>query len=166
MATGDQQQSDYPGARATAFELLALAGEYKRAAELLRLSGRPKIPVSRAPYRLVSMQAIELYLNALLLAKGHPPDAIRGHMHDLRGRSRLAQEHGLKLRHGTAAHLERMTDCREYLVARYDPGMAGVSQLNRLEATLNEVAGKVVKIVAQAGVDASSSTRLIEASKV
>ena len=36
-----------------------------------------------------------------------------------------------------------MTQGREYLVLRYDPGMAELAPLNRLWATLDEIARKV-----------------------
>jgi hypothetical protein len=50
------------------------------------------------------------------------------------------------------AHLESMTGKREYLVSRYGPEMAAtVSQVNRLTATLDEVADKVAAFVNRAG---------------
>ena len=55
---------------------------------------------------------------------------------------------GLKLRKRTAAHLIAMGESREYLVTRYGPEMtATVSQINRLVASLEEVAMKVTAIV-------------------
>ena len=45
-------------------------------------------------------------------------------------------------------HLHAMTGNREYLVTRYGPEMtATVSQVNRLTATLDEVAKKVTAAV-------------------
>ena len=41
-----------------------------------------------------------------------------------------------------------MTQGREYLVLRYDPGMAELAPLNRLWATLDEIARKVTRAVA------------------
>lgn len=60
----------YPGSRASAAEIFALAEEYRLAAEGLMLNGRPRGPISRAPARLCAIHAIELYLNAFLLAGG------------------------------------------------------------------------------------------------
>jgi hypothetical protein len=90
------------------------------------------------------MHAIELYLNALLLQQGHDAKRIRGMQHDLGARTQLAISGGLKLRARTAQHLALMVSNREYLVTRYGAEMTStVSQMNRLTATLNEVAKKV-----------------------
>jgi hypothetical protein len=104
--------------------------------------------LSRAPCRLAAIQAIELYLNALLLHIGHEASAIRGMQHDLAKRTDHATAAGLKLRKRTAQHLAAMVGSREYLVTRYGPEMTGtVSQINRLIASLEEVATKVTEIV-------------------
>jgi hypothetical protein len=48
------------------------------------------------------------------------------------------------LRHKTAAHVEAAARDREYLLAQYGPQvLGGVSQMNRLLATMDEVAAKV-----------------------
>jgi hypothetical protein len=100
-------------------------------------------PLWRAPYRLAAIQAIELYLNALLLQQGHYTKRIRGMQHDLGARTQLAIACGLALRDRTAKHLASMVSNREYLITRYGPEMTStVSQINRLTATLNEVAKK------------------------
>ena len=52
------------GEGATA-EVVALAGEYRIAAQLLVQNGRPSGQV-RAPFRMVAIHAVELYLNILL----------------------------------------------------------------------------------------------------
>jgi hypothetical protein len=52
------------------------------------------------------------------------------------------------VRKRTALHLSAMEGNREYLVTRYGPEMTGtVSQINRLMATLDEVANKVIAIM-------------------
>lgn len=118
---------------------------------LLQLA-RQGDPLSRAPFRLSAIHAIELYLNALLLAGGHDQVRIRGLRHDLAARIDLAVAGGLQLRKRTAAHLRTMTGNREYLVTRYGPEMtATISQVNRLTATLDELADKVAAIVSRAG---------------
>jgi len=127
---------------------MQLADEYCRAAQTLLECGRKGKPLSRAPFRLCAVHAIELYLNALLLHRGDKPEQIRGRKHDLAERTRLALESGLKLRERTADHLIKMTETREYLVSRYAPEMSStLSEINRLEATLNEVGRKVAVIV-------------------
>lgn len=59
---------------------------------------------------------------------------------------------GLKLRRRTVAHLHDLSASREYLIIRYGPELNDTaSQLNRLSATLNEIAEKVSAIVDQKG---------------
>lgn len=141
--TGETEKA-YPGDLATPHEVHRLAEEYRRAAHHLLELGRRADPLSRAPFRLSAIHAIELYLNALLLHHGHSPSRIRGMQHDLAARTELALASGLTLRKRTSAHLLDMADKREYLVTRYGPEMtATVSQINRLTATLEEVAAKV-----------------------
>ena len=139
----------YPGALAGPREVLQLAMEYHEAAQLLATRGRRGQPISRAPYRLAAIQAVELYLNAFLLHCGLEHGRIRGLQHDLAARTDLSLEFGLQLRKRTATHLRTMAAAREYLVSRYGPELSSsLSQLNRLSATLSEVAGKVGPIVA------------------
>jgi hypothetical protein len=141
----------YPGADAGIEEVIRLAHHYRRAAnDLLRLAGE-KGRARVAPCRLCAVHAIELYLNAFLLKLGHPPERIRDSRHDLAVRAALANAGGLGLRRRTAIHLAAMTQDREYLVLRYDPGMAELSPLNRLWATLDEIARKVTRAVAPPG---------------
>ena len=71
-------QKIYPGEDATALEVLLLADEYRKAAATLLPTGRRGKPLSRAPYRLVAIQAVELYLNALMLSRGRPSSEVRG----------------------------------------------------------------------------------------
>jgi len=138
----------YPGAFASPSEVLQLATEYREAAELLATRGRRGRPISRAPYRLAAIHAVELYLNAFLLHSGLEHGRVRGLQHDLAARTDLSLECGLQLRKRTATHLRTMAAAREYLVSRYGPELSSsLSQLNRLSATLNEVAGKVGPIV-------------------
>jgi hypothetical protein len=127
-------------------QVLELADEYRRAAENLMTTGRKGKPLSRAPYRLAAIHAIELYLNAFLMTCGKSSSTLRGLHHDLRRRREYAREAGLSLKRKTAEHLDAVSDAREYLVMRYGPEMSGkVSHLNRMGATLNEVAKKVSK---------------------
>jgi hypothetical protein len=92
----------------------------------------------------VAIQAIELYLNALLSLHGHSAVEIRAAGHDLARRANFPAIAALDLRRRTLAHLVLLRDKREYLTARYAPELAGdASQLNRLAATLDEVARKV-----------------------
>jgi hypothetical protein len=141
------QKLSYPGAAATPRQMLTLAEEYRRAAHVLLPTGQRRQPLSRAPYRLMAIHALELHLNALLLALGHPMVRVRGLQHDFATRTELAIAAGLKLRRRTILHLRGLSETREYLITRYDPGLSAVSQLNRLAATLEEVAEKVTTII-------------------
>lgn len=140
--------SSYPGASANAEEIACLADEYRRAAQTLLQNGRKGAPNSRAPSRLCAIHAIELYLNGFLLHLGEKPEQIRSRQHNLAERTSLALDSGLKLRKKTAEHLIKMTEGREYLISRYGPEMAStLTEVNRLMATLDEVAIKVRKAV-------------------
>lgn len=135
---------DYPGILATPAQFHELADAYRDAALLLLAAGQRRKPLTRAPFRLSAIQAIELYFNAHLLAHGHDPAEIRKLQHDLGARTELAAAAGLKLRQKTTAHLKSLHRNREYLVTRYGPELASqTSQINRLTATLDEVSRKV-----------------------
>ncbi len=137
-------KAPYPGEMASAAQVQALADEYRKASDMLREFNQKGQPLALAPYRLIAIHAIELYLNAFLLRRGHAAEEIRGLQHDLSARADLALGDGLKLRDKTAKHLRSLSEAREYLVTRYDPDLAGATpQLNRLWATLKDVAKKV-----------------------
>jgi hypothetical protein len=140
-----ERQDFYPGELASAGDTLELASEYRQAAETLLPDGG-KMPSSlRAPYRLLAIHAVELYLNALLRFRGVDAARIRGLQHNLADRCKLLHEHGVVLRAGTLAHLETLTVSREYLRARYDgEKRVKLSELNRLGASLHDVASKVI----------------------
>jgi hypothetical protein len=141
-------QKLYPGELATPDEIRLLADEYRKAAHLLQQLGRAGKPLSMAPFRLSAIHAIELYLNALLLHRGYVPADIRRMQHDLAERTDLAIASGLTLRSRTAAHLNALAENREYLVTRYGPELSKTaSQVNRLEATLEEIARKVTSML-------------------
>ena len=143
-----QPAQPYPGELATAKDIRLLADHYRKAAHLLQPMGQPGDPLSRAPFRLAAIHAIELYLNALLLHRGLDPRQIRGMQHDLALRAQLANSSGLHLRARTAAHLRTVAEQREYLATRYGPGSPHApSQINRLAATLDEVARKVTLLL-------------------
>lgn len=133
----------YPGSDASPGELIVLADFYRTAAHRL-LDPAPPVrrPEEQAPGRLLAIHAVELYLNAFLLAVGQPHQWLRGCQHDLRPRVELVKAKGLVLRRRTMAHLVGMSAEREYLTVRYDP-RCDAPQLNRLIATLDEVAAKV-----------------------
>lgn len=132
----------YPGANATIADVIALADEYRGAASMLLANCQRQNALSRAPSVLCSIHAIELYLNAFLRHRGEPPEKIRGYLHDLAIRSNLVAK--LNLRKRTVVHLIRMTEKREYLIARYGPEAIGdFSEITRLQASLNEIAAKV-----------------------
>ena len=141
------QKFFHPGAVATPGQMLSLAEEYRQAAHALLATGRRGEPLSRAPYRLVATHSLDLHLNALLLGTGHPMAKVRGLQHDFATRTELAIAAGLKLRTRTILHLRGLSETREYLITRYDPALSGASQLNRLAATLEEVAQKVATLI-------------------
>lgn len=124
-------------------DLFLLAGQYKQAAALLRQQGKPRKPMSWAPFRLCAIHAIELYLSAFLLHEGYKQDDVYGLGHDLAKREERARKKGLELRVKTKNHLAQMRDNREYLSSRYTPQMTTKSEINRMEATLEQVAKHV-----------------------
>jgi hypothetical protein len=146
-----EQSQPYPGDNATVEELFSLAEEYWKAAGVLKGTCRRGNPISHAPYRMVAIHAVELYLNALLRFQGLTPPDIRKMNHNLVERLGRACTTKLKLRNRTAAHIAVMSDCREYLVSRYGPDkMKNLSQLNRLEATLEQIRKEVHKLIGAA----------------
>jgi HEPN domain-containing protein len=140
-------QKFFPGETATARQIADLADSYRQAADALLSVGRRGDPLSRAPYRFVAIHAIELYLNALLLATGRESVDLRRMHHDLASRTQLAITTRLTLRKRTLAHLMALSERREYLTTRYDPVATETSELNRLAATLAEVAEKVTVVI-------------------
>ena len=134
----------YPGSEATVEQFVGLADEYLAAAHSLLSQVSRKSSLSSAPARLCAIHAVEMYLNAFLIFHGSDHKQVRGFQHDLAQRSAVATEKGLRLRVRTQAHLLRIHDQREYLVVRYGPEQAGgLSELNRMFATLNEISTKV-----------------------
>jgi len=139
-----EETKRYPGDLATPAQIRLLADEYRRAAHTLLELGRRGDPLTRAPFRLSALHAIELYLNALLLHSGKSPSQLRGMQHDFAARGAMVAAAGLRLRTRTADHLKTLSFGREYLVTRYGPELLATStQVNRLTATLEEVAKKV-----------------------
>ncbi|MBT1159822.1 hypothetical protein J1C56_30165 [Aminobacter anthyllidis] len=114
-------ETKYPGELASPHQIHALAEEYRKGAHLLLPLGRPGKPLTRAPFRLSAIHAIELYLTALLLHRGHDPNQIRKMQHDLAARAKHTLEAGLRLRAKTANHLQSLSQNREYLITRYGP---------------------------------------------
>lgn len=135
----------YPGETASVRDILVLAAQYRDAAVVL---GKGPSKPNHIPLRLLALHSIELYLNALLLAKGLDHKTIRGFQHDLGERTRIAHEAGLVLRKRTEAHLASLSASREYLVIRYGPELiAQLSQMTRIMATLEELSQKVRKML-------------------
>jgi hypothetical protein len=133
----------YPVNAAGVRGILNLAKHYQDAASKL---GEGSSKPNQAPQRLLALHAMELYLNAFLLAKGVDPSAIRGLQHDLGERARLASDAGLVLRKRTVAHLATLSTSNEYHVIRYAPELTStLSQVNRVMATVDELSRKVPK---------------------
>ena len=141
LATEDAAAPTYPGELMSANDVLTLAQSYRECATHLLTSTEHRCG---APARLLTIHAIELYLNAYLLANGDAAPTIRAMQHDLRQRTNRAVQLGLALRQKTITHLEFLSRRREYLVSRYATlDRSAVSQINRLEATLEELHRKV-----------------------
>lgn len=135
----------YLSESASSRTVLRLAEQYKEAA--VRLS-EVTSKSNHIPQRLLALHSMELFLNALLLAKGVDHETIRALEHDLAERMRMASQAGLVLRKRTEAHLTSLSSCREYHVIRYAPELTGtISQVNRVMATLDELSQKVRKIL-------------------
>ncbi|MEJ1116906.1 hypothetical protein V9K92_00225 [Phyllobacterium sp. CCNWLW109] len=125
--------------------ILNLATQYQDATNKL---GESFSKPSQIPLRLLAIHAMELYLNAFLLAKGVDPATIRNLRHDLGARTRMASDAGLILRKRTVAHLARLSESNEYHLIRYAPVLlSALSQLNRVMATLDELSRKVRKLL-------------------
>lgn len=108
-------------------------------------------PMSAGPTRLLAIHSIELNLSAYLMLRGSSWAEIRKMGHDLTARLERASELGLLLRARTSNHIRAMGRDREYLIARYGPDcLSQTSQVNRLLATLEEVARKVSRTIADA----------------
>ncbi|MGV2186551.1 hypothetical protein [Rhizobium rhizogenes] len=82
----------YPGKAAGVRGILNLAKQYQDAASKL---GEGSSTPNQAPRRLLALHALELYLDAFLLAKGVNTATIGGFRHDLRELTRVASEAGL-----------------------------------------------------------------------
>ncbi len=137
-----------PGHTADPREILALAEEFAMAAERLLKLRRKGKPLSQAPFRLAAIHAIELYLNAVLLADGTSPDQLPSFQHDLS--KRLASAKALKLDRRTTTHVETLTNTKEYREARYAPRQsAKLSPLTRLHRTLEVIRREARAIIDQ-----------------
>ena len=83
-------------------------------------------------------------LGIVTVAAGAGIADYRYEQHDLRKRTANPEVSALRLRQRTLEHLGKLSEGREYLSIRYGPELSGnLSQLNRLMATLDEVATKV-----------------------
>ncbi|NTH22996.1 hypothetical protein G6L73_31580 [Agrobacterium rhizogenes] len=133
----------YPGKAAGVRGILNLAKQYQDAAGKL---GEGSSKSNQAPRRLLALHAMELYLDAFLLAKGVNTATIGGFRHDLRELTRIASEAGLVLRKRTVAHLETLSASNEYDVVSYAQELIStLSQVSRIMATVDELSRKVRK---------------------
>lgn len=142
-----EASSQYPGTGASLGQMLDLAQAYLAAAYKL-MGYDTGNPIQSAPIRLVSIQAVELFLNAYLLSSGESAATIRALQHDIGKRSTLAIEAGLVLNQRTQKHLVGLSNNREYLTSRYGPEMSeSWSHLKALLATVKEVSERVYPTV-------------------
>ncbi|SDN89879.1 hypothetical protein [Ensifer sp. YR511] len=138
------------GKSASVRDVLNLASQYKAAA--IKLGEAPPSP-NHLPQRLLALHAIELYLDALLQARGLDDETVRNFQHDLGERARIALAAGLVLRNRTLAHLAALSSNTKYLIVRYAPERTStLSQVNRAMTTLEEISRKVPKMVKSAKV--------------
>jgi hypothetical protein len=141
-----------PGSGASAAEIVRFAQAYHTSALMLIEAGRGREAVDRAPGRYCALHAIELYLDAFLRAAGEAPGRLRAHQHNFGMRAALAMERGLAIRRKTALHLVQLSRQREDLVVRYRPDcMDAICELNRLVASLEEIARKVRAAIVPGG---------------
>lgn len=109
---------------------------------------------------MCAIHAIELYLTALLLKHGMSAGDVRALQHSLQERVALAAHFGINLRANTLEHVRTLDQNREYVIARYGPELLPtVSQMNRLTATLDEVARKVSRLLAAEAPEASAPAK-------
>lgn len=135
--------SAYLGVAAGVRGILNLAMQYQNAAGKL---GEGSSKPNHLPRRLLALHAMELYLNAFLLAKGVNPTTIRGVRHDLVERAHVASQAGLVLRRRTVSHLATLSANNEYHIIRYAPELSStLSQVTRVMATVDELSRKVRK---------------------
>lgn len=154
--------NSYPGDGASPYDMNRLADFYRDAAHRSSGSIQNGDPLSAGPMRLLAIHSIELNLSAYLLLHGVTWAEVRKMGHDLVARLDCAEGKGLVLRARTAAHIGAMARDREYLVARYGPDcLSTASQMNRLLATLEEVARKVSLAVAYAPIRSQTSAHQI-----
>lgn len=138
------EEVSYPGSEATVGQFIAMADEYRDAAYALLSQVNRVSMMSSAPARLCAIHAIEMYLSAFLVFHDISHKQVRGLQHDVSQRTTAATQMGLSLRARTRAHLLKIHDQREYLIVRYGPErVGGLSELNRMSATLKEVSTKV-----------------------
>ncbi len=151
MMEEKSNETYYPGDAASVPEIMELASAYHAAALTLFGDGARGRTLNRAPARLCSIHAVELYLNPFLRSRGVPNCQIRARMHNLADEDFVAT---LVLRRKTAQHLEAMTEKREYLIARYGPEVADrLTEITRLKATLGEVSKKTARVLSCCGAD-------------
>jgi len=133
----------YPGTETEPRAVLLLANQYACAARLLFTEKSLKQAL-RLPAMFCAIHAIELYLNAAIIASGETPETLRRMHHNF---SQKSSHHGvvaLRLRKKTQDHLASLSDKKDYLIVRYAPDQKhSLSELNRLKATLDGVAKKV-----------------------
>jgi hypothetical protein len=150
--TRSEDPAPYPGSGASPQEITRFAQAYHSSALLLIEAGRGREAVDRAPGRYCALHAIELYLHAFLREAGEAPARLRAHPHNFGMHAALAMERGLVLRRKTALHLAQLSSKRDYLVVRYGPDcMDAVCELNRLVASLEEIARKVRAAIVPGG---------------
>ncbi|HEY1125778.1 MAG TPA: hypothetical protein VGE65_09095 [Sphingobium sp.] len=140
--------SSYPGSDASPKQIIALAEQYRAAAEILHRDG-PRGHARRwAPFRLCACQAIELCLSAALRHAGMEAALVRGMHHKLKERLDLLDP-AAPLSDKARERLILLEERREYLVVRYDAARLNQTlHPDALLATVQEVEAVVRQLVA------------------
>lgn len=110
----------YPGEGATGYGLFLLAESYHAGAKILLEHRHKRELRDPGPAILLFSHAIELYLNCFLRLRGLEASEIRSLGHSFEARCQRGLELGLLLKRRTVARLEKLTQDRAYLAARYD----------------------------------------------
>lgn len=108
------------GSGVTAYGALAIAEEYKRAAELL---GADAMQSGRMPHRLLALHALERFLRAHLLHTGQTPEAIRDFRHDIEKMRVDCEAHGLRISKQSRHFITAVAAEGDYVRVRYDTGV-------------------------------------------
>jgi HEPN domain-containing protein len=141
----------YPGDHIDGVALLGMAKSYHEAADRLRAALTPCKNGDYAPWRLLALHAIELYLSAAMLRHDHDMAVVRSSSHDLEKKLNLLLKDGMRFSEKTCHVLRLVSQDRHYVRARYAPDMVKeMMPITRLNAALSDVAALMSRQVVPA----------------